>query len=82
MAARSGIGGVLLGAAVGLTAGYTAVRAVQMRADFKQPAPERPRDAKRYGDARRTQIIDESAELQLEDLIADEQVASIGYRIG
>ncbi len=28
-----------------------------------------------YGDARRTQIIDESAELQLEDLIADEQVA-------
>jgi DNA gyrase subunit A len=29
----------------------------------------------RYGDARRTQIIDESAELQLEDLIADEQVA-------
>ncbi|MGB6974578.1 MAG: DNA gyrase subunit A [Terracidiphilus sp.] len=29
----------------------------------------------RYGDLRRTQIIDESAELQLEDLIADEQVA-------
>jgi DNA gyrase subunit A len=29
----------------------------------------------RYGDARRTEIIDESAELQLEDLIADEQVA-------
>jgi DNA gyrase subunit A len=29
----------------------------------------------KYGDARRTQIIDESAELQLEDLIADEQVA-------
>jgi DNA gyrase subunit A len=29
----------------------------------------------RYGDPRRTQIIDESAELQLEDLIADEQVA-------
>ena len=29
----------------------------------------------RYGDARRTQIIDETAELQLEDLIADEQVA-------
>ncbi|HEY6490498.1 MAG TPA: DNA gyrase subunit A [Terracidiphilus sp.] len=29
----------------------------------------------RYGDARRTQIIDESAELQIEDLIADEQVA-------
>src|SRR5579863_2613673 len=30
---------------------------------------------KKYGDERRTQIIDESAELQLEDLIADEQVA-------
>ena len=29
----------------------------------------------KYGDKRRTQIIDESAELQLEDLIADEQVA-------
>ena len=29
----------------------------------------------RYGDERRTQILDESAELQLEDLIADEQVA-------
>jgi DNA gyrase subunit A len=29
----------------------------------------------RYGDARRTQIVDESAELQLEDLIADAQVA-------
>jgi len=29
----------------------------------------------KYGDARRTVIIDESAELQLEDLIADEQVA-------
>ncbi|MDR3736826.1 MAG: DNA topoisomerase 4 subunit A, partial [Acidobacteriaceae bacterium] len=28
-----------------------------------------------YGDARRTLILDESAELQLEDLIADEQVA-------
>jgi DNA gyrase subunit A len=29
----------------------------------------------KYGDARRTQILDETAELQLEDLIADEQVA-------
>jgi len=29
----------------------------------------------KYGDGRRTEIIDESAELQLEDLIADEQVA-------
>jgi DNA gyrase subunit A len=29
----------------------------------------------KYGDKRRTEIIDESAELQLEDLIADEQVA-------
>ncbi len=30
---------------------------------------------KDYGDERRTQLIDETAELQLEDLIADEQVA-------
>jgi DNA gyrase subunit A len=29
----------------------------------------------RYGDARRTAIVDESAEIQLEDLIVDEQVA-------
>ena len=29
----------------------------------------------KYGDARRTIIVDETAELQLEDLIADEQVA-------
>ena len=29
----------------------------------------------KYGDARRTEILDETAELQLEDLIADEQVA-------
>jgi DNA gyrase subunit A len=30
---------------------------------------------KEYGDARRTEILDETAEIQLEDLIADEQVA-------
>ncbi|MFI5090889.1 MAG: DNA gyrase subunit A [Terriglobales bacterium] len=30
---------------------------------------------KNYGDERRTQILDEAAELQLEDLIADEQMA-------
>src|SRR6201985_2613137 len=29
----------------------------------------------KYGDARRTQIVSETADLQLEDLIADEQVA-------
>jgi DNA gyrase subunit A len=29
----------------------------------------------KYGDVRRTQIVDETADLQLEDLIADEQVA-------
>jgi len=34
---------------------------------------EKVRD--QYGDERRTEIVDESAELQLEDLIADEQVA-------
>src|ERR1700759_4279141 len=36
----------------------------------------------RYGDERRTQILDESAELQLEDLIADEQVAVTGSHQG
>ncbi len=30
---------------------------------------------KQFGDARRTQILDEAAEIRLEDLIADEQVA-------
>jgi len=30
---------------------------------------------KQYGDARRTEILDETAEIKLEDLIADEQVA-------
>jgi DNA gyrase subunit A len=30
---------------------------------------------KQYGDARRTEILDEQAEIQLEDLITDEQVA-------
>ena len=30
---------------------------------------------KQYGDARRTQIVDETTEIQLEDLIVDEQVA-------
>ena len=30
---------------------------------------------KQYGDERRTQIVDETTEMQLEDLIADEQVA-------
>ncbi|HVZ15971.1 MAG TPA: DNA gyrase subunit A, partial [Terriglobales bacterium] len=30
---------------------------------------------KQYGDERRTQIVDETTEIQLEDLIADEQVA-------
>ncbi len=38
----------------------------------------------KYGDIRRTQILDETAELSLEDLIADEQVAGTvshtGYR--
>ena len=30
---------------------------------------------KKYGDERRTQIIDESAEIQLEDLIAEDAIA-------
>src|SRR5499425_2700917 len=37
---------------------------------------------KQYGDARRTRIEDEAAEIHLEDLIADEQVAVTGSHSG
>jgi Zn-dependent protease with chaperone function len=53
MAQRSGLARVLLGTAAGLTLGYTAVRAYEAWTDLQSPALERPRDAKRYGDARR-----------------------------
>jgi DNA gyrase subunit A len=36
----------------------------------------------KYGDARRTVIVDETAELQMEDLIADEQVAVTVSHLG
>ncbi len=53
---------------------YEAILASEAKlASVIQKELEETRD--RFGDARRTQIVDESAELQLEDLIADEQVA-------
>jgi len=51
--ARFSLGRCALGAATGLTVGYTAVRGYEMWRDGQTPAPQRPRDAKRYGDARR-----------------------------
>ncbi len=44
---------LLLGAAVGFTLAYTAVRASEALADRRSPAPARERDPKRYGTARR-----------------------------
>ena len=43
----------MLGAAAGLTAGYTARRSYEAWLDRAAPIPARHRDAKRYGDARR-----------------------------
>jgi Zn-dependent protease with chaperone function len=51
--ARFSLGRLSLGCAAGLTLGYSAVRAYDMWRDFATPAPARPRDAKRYADARR-----------------------------
>jgi STE24 endopeptidase len=48
---------IALGAAAGLTLGYTAVRMRDMLADQAAPAPAKPRDAKRYGEARRMLLI-------------------------
>jgi STE24 endopeptidase len=50
---RPGRARVALGAATGLTLSYAAVRAYEAWRDRKSPAPARPRDPKRYGDARR-----------------------------
>ena len=44
---------LLLGAAVGFTLAYTAVRASEALADRQTPFPARERDPKRYGTARR-----------------------------
>jgi Zn-dependent protease with chaperone function len=51
--ARFSLGRFALGTATGLTLSYSAVRAYEMWRDLRSPAPARPRDAKRYGDARR-----------------------------
>jgi Zn-dependent protease with chaperone function len=53
MANRSAFGRFLRGAALGVTLGYTAARGYEMWRDQTEPVPARPRDAKRYGDARR-----------------------------
>jgi STE24 endopeptidase len=50
---RTGLARFALGAAAGLTIGYTALRAYEARADRRAPAPAKARDAKRYGDTRR-----------------------------
>ena len=47
------LGRFALGAAAGLTLGYTAVRLNDMLADRAAPAPAKPRDPKAYGAARR-----------------------------
>ena len=46
-----------LGAAAGITIGYTAMRVREMLADQASPAPAQARDAKRYGDARRMLMV-------------------------
>jgi STE24 endopeptidase len=46
-----------LGAAAGITIGYTALRARDMLADQASPAQAKERDAKRYGDARRVLMV-------------------------
>jgi STE24 endopeptidase len=51
--ARFSLGRFALGTATGITLSYSAVRAYEMWRDLQSPAPARPRDAKRYGDARR-----------------------------
>ena len=57
MSERSGLARFALGAAAGLTIGYTAWRAYEARNDLRAPAPARPRDAKRYGETRRLLMV-------------------------
>ncbi len=54
---QAGFGRFVLGAAAGLTIGYTALRAYEARNDRRTPASARPRDAKRYGDTRRLLMV-------------------------
>jgi STE24 endopeptidase len=54
---RRALGRFALGAAAGLTIGYTAVRLREMLADHESPAPAKERDAKRYGATRRLLMV-------------------------
>jgi STE24 endopeptidase len=48
---------IALGAAAGLTIGYTAIRLREMLADRALPAPAKERDPKHYGDTRRLLMV-------------------------
>lgn len=57
MSRRSSFATFALGAAAGLTVGYTATRAGEMLADRATPAAPEPRDAARYGRTRRLLMV-------------------------
>jgi STE24 endopeptidase len=54
---RSPLARFALGAAAGLTIGYTAARAFDALADHTNPAPPKERDPKRYGQTRRLLMV-------------------------
>jgi Zn-dependent protease with chaperone function len=54
---RISLARIALGAAAGITLGYTAVRIRDMLADQASPAPPKARDAKKYGQARRALMV-------------------------
>jgi STE24 endopeptidase len=54
---RSPLARFALGAAAGLTIGYTAARAFDALADRTKPAPPKERDPKRYGQTRRLLMV-------------------------
>jgi STE24 endopeptidase len=54
---RSPLARFALGAAAGLTIGYTAARAFDALADRTNPAPPKERDPKRYGQTRRLLMV-------------------------
>ena len=57
MSDRTPLARFALGAAAGLTIGYTAVRAFDVLADRTAPAPPKERDPKRYGRTRRLLMV-------------------------
>ncbi len=57
MSPRPALARFALGAAAGLTIGYTALRAYETRNDRRTPAPAKERDAKRYGETRRLLMV-------------------------